>query len=187
MKKLILALCAILVLGCCAAAAESAPEKIILWEHTAKEIDEAGNVIEQPVKVTLETETPVEISPMDNVDVSDGFFATIRREGVAPVVVSITPAEFGAHANLNNATEEQLQMLINRIAEQFEEGSYNSGVTKTESGNVYVYAGDSTTRSILQVYEDTLLELIQFHDDFSDLTAEDQAFAVEVLQGIWME
>ena len=47
MKKLILALCAILVLGCCAAAAESAPEKIILWEHTAKEIDEAGNVIEQ--------------------------------------------------------------------------------------------------------------------------------------------
>ena len=75
----------------------------------------------------------------------------------------------------------------NRIAEQFEEGSYNSGVTKTESGNVYVYAGDSTTRSILQVYEDTLLELIQFHDDFSDLTAEDQAFAVEVLQGIWME
>ena len=161
MKKLIFVLCAVFALAAVTAFAESAPEKVVLWEHTAKEMDADGNEIEQLAKGTLETK--------------------------APVVVAISPADYGAHANLNNATEEQLQMLINRIAEQFEEGSYNSGVTKTESGNVYVYAGDSTTRSILQVYEDTLLELIQFHDDFSDLTEEDQAFAVEVLQGIWME
>ena len=187
MKKLILALCAILVLGCCAAAAESAPEKIILWEHTAKEIDEAGNEIEQPVKVTLETETPVEIDPMDNVDVSDGFFATIRRDGVAPVVVSITPAEFGAHANLNNATEEQLKTFIAVVAQQYEEGKYTSEIQKTKSGNVYLAVGDETTRSVWQVYEDTMIEIIQFHEDFSPLTAEDQAFAIEILQGIWME
>ena len=187
MKKLIFVLCAVFALAAVTAFAESAPEKVVLWEHTAKEMDADGNEIEQLVQVTLETKAPVEINPIGTVDVSDGFFAKISREGVAPVVVAISPADYGAHANLNNATEEQLQMLINRIAEQFEEGSYNSGVTKTESGNVYVYAGDSTTRSILQVYEDTLLELIQFHDDFSDLTAEDQAFAVEVLQGIWME
>ena len=52
MKKLILALCAILVLSCFTAVAEEA-FKVTLWEHTSKDLDEAGNVIEVPVKVTL--------------------------------------------------------------------------------------------------------------------------------------
>lgn len=32
-----------------------------------------------------------------------------------------------------------------------------------------------------------MFEIIQNSEDMTDLTAEDQAFAVEVLQGIWME
>ena len=186
MKKMILVLCAVLALGCCTAFAE-AVNKVVLWENTATEVDEAGNLLEQPVKVTLETAEPVEIEMIDEVDVSDGFFAKIRRDGVAPVVVSITPADYGAHANLNKATEEQLQAFIAKVAEQFEEGKYVSEIKKTESGNTFLAVGDAVTRSVWTIYEDTLIEIIQYKEDFTELTAEDQAFAIEILQGIWME
>ena len=36
-------------------------------------------------------------------------------------------------------------------------------------------------------YEDTIIEIIQNSEDGEDLTVDDQNFAVEVLQGIWME
>ena len=37
------------------------------------------------------------------------------------------------------------------------------------------------------IYTRKIIEIIQNSEDMTDLTAEDQAFAVEVLQGIWME
>ena len=83
--------------------------------------------------------------------------------------------------------EEQLKTFIAVVAQQYEEGKYTSEIQKTKSGNVYLAVGDETTRSVWQVYEDTMIEIIQFHEDFSPLTAEDQAFAIEILQGIWME
>ena len=185
MKKLIFALCAILALSCITAMAEE-PFKVTLWEHTAKDIDEAGNLIDVPVKVTLTLDTPVEINEIES-EVNDGFFATISREGVTPVTVAITPADFGPHANLNDATEEQLNLYLDVVAEQYDEASVIKEIRKTASGNVYLCAGVPTTYSIWQVYEDTIIEIIQNSEDLTDLTAEDQNFAVEVLQGIWME
>ena len=185
MKKLIVALCAILALTCVTAMAEE-PFKVTLWEHTAKDIDEAGNLIDVPVKVTLTLDTPVEINEIES-EVNDGFFATISREGVTPVTVAIAPADFGPHANLNDGTEEQLNLFLDVVAEQYDEASVIKEIRKTASGNVYLCAGVPTTYSIWQVYEDTIIEIIQNSEDMNDLTAEDQNFAVEVLQGIWME
>ena len=185
MKKLILALCAILALSCFTAVAEEA-FKVTLWEHTGKDLDEAGNVIEVPVKVTLTLDKPVEINEIET-DVNDGFFATISRDGVTPVTVAITPADFGPHANLNDATEEELQLFLDVVAEQYDEASVIKAVRKTASENVYLCAGVPTTYSIWQVYEDTIIEIIQNSEDGEDLTVDDQNFAVEVLQGIWME
>ena len=185
MKKLIFALCAILALSCITAMAEE-PFKVTLWEHTAKDIDEAGNLIDVPVKVTLTLDTPVEINEIES-EINDGFFATISREGVTPVTVAITPADYGPHANLNDATEEQLNLYLDVVAEQYDEASVIKEIRKTASGNVYLCAGVPTTYSIWQVYEDTIIEIIQNSEDLTDLTAEDQNFAVEVLQGIWME
>ena len=185
MKKLIFVLCAILALSCVTAMAEE-PFKVTLWEHTAKDIDEAGNLIDLPVKVTLTLDAPVEINEIES-EVNDGFFATISREGVTPVTVAITPADFGPHANLNDATEEQLNLFLDVVAEQYDEESVIKEIRKTASDNVYLCAGVATTYSIWQVYEDTIIEIIQNSEDMNDLTAEDQNFAVEVLQGIWME
>lgn len=185
MKKLIFALCAILVLSCFSAMAEEA-FKVTLWEHTGKDIDEAGNMIEVPVKVTLTLDTPVEINEIDT-DVNDGFFAIISRDAVTPVTVTIMPADFGPHANLNNATDEELQLFVDVVAEQYDENTVIKGIRKTASGNVYCYAGVPTTYSIWQVYEDTIIEIIQNSENGEDLQQADQDFAIEVLQGIWME
>ena len=185
MKKLILVLCAIFVLTCFSAVAEEA-FKVTLWEHTGKDLDEAGNAIEVPVKVTLTLDNPVDINEIDT-DINDGFFAVISRDGVTPVTVAITPADFGPHANLNDATDEDLQLFVDVVAEQYDENTVIKGVRKTASGNVYCYAGVPTTYSIWQVYEDTIIEIIQNSENGEDLTVDDQNFAVEVLQGIWME
>ena len=190
MKKLLIALCAVLALTACAAfaeeAAEPATEKFVLWEHVAKEIDENGTEIDVPVKVTLETKGPVEIFE-NEAEVIDGFIGRISREGYAPVTVTITAADYGPHANLNDATDEQLQLFIDSVAQQYEEGTYTSDILKTEGGNTYLAVGDSTVRSIWTIYEDTIMELIQYNDDFSPLTEEDQNFAIEIFQGIWTE
>ena len=194
MKKLIFMLCLVFALSICTAFAEttaadtaSAEEKIVLWEHMGKEVDENGKEFEQPVKVTLTLKTPVEIEPLENVDIADGYFAKMSRGKLAPVRVTITPADYQAHANLNNATDEQLQLYIDIIAAQYDEEKVQSEIRKTESGNVYLAVGDEKIRSVWQIYEDTLIEIVQYHDDFEDLTAEDQNFAIEILQGIWME
>ncbi len=195
MKKLIVLLCMIFALSVCTAFAEtpaadtaaSAEEKIVLWEHMAKEVDENGKEFEQPVKVTLTLKTPVNIDVIEEADIADGYFARMSRGSLAPVTVAITPADIKAHANLNEATDEQLQIYIDTIAAQYEEGTAVSEIRKTESGNVYLAVGDTHIRSVWQIYEDTLIEIIQFHDDFEELTKEDQEFAIEILQGIWME
>ena len=148
--------------------------------------DEAGNAIEVPVKVTLTLDNPVDINELDT-DINDGFFAVISRDAVTPVTVAITPADFGLHANLNSATEEELQLFLDVVAEQYDEASVIKAVRKTASGNVYLCAGVPTTYSIWQVYEDTIIEIIQNSENGEDLTVDDQNFAVEVLQGIWME
>lgn len=192
MKKLIFVLCVIFALSLCTAfaeapATESTEEKIVLWEHMSKEVDANGKEFEQPVKVTLTLKNPVNIEILERADISDGYFAKMSRGDVAPVTVTITPADIKAHANLNDATDEQLQTYIDAVAAQYEDGTVASEIRKTESGNVYLSVGDSKIRSVWQIYEDTLIEIIQFNDDFEDLTEEDQNFAIEILQGIWME
>ena len=184
MKKGMLVLIALLLL-CSVAFAEETEKKITLWEHTIIEKDESGEVYTQPVKVTLTYKEPLTLREIEN-DLMDGYFGEMFREGVAPVTVAISPAEFGAHANLNDATDEELQAYLDAVAQQYEEGAH-SEITKTESGNVYLAVGDGMTRSVWSVYEDTIIEIVQHHEDFSELTGEDQAFAIEILQGIWME
>lgn len=181
MKKILCALLAVLMILAATAIAE---EKMVLWEHTAI-IDEAG--AEETVKVTLTVENPVNIEIIDEATVVDVYAAEITRNGVAPVFVVISPAEIAAHANLNMATEEQLMEYINVIGEQYD--SYVYEKQTTESGNVYLAISDAagTLREIWTIYEDTLIDIIQCNDDYSELKSEDQAFAIEILQGIWME
>lgn len=181
MKKI---LCALLVALMIFAVSAIAEEKVTLWEHTSV-IDESGAT--QTVAVTLTMQSPMDITTDDDAEVTDAYIGMLSRENVASVFVIIQPAEIAAHANLNNATEEQLMEYINVIGEQY--GDFVYEIQTTESGNVYLAISDAagTIREIWTIYEDTLIDILQCNEDFSELNADDQAFAIEVLQGIWFE
>ncbi|MBQ8094026.1 MAG: hypothetical protein IJ242_10690 [Clostridia bacterium] len=185
MKKLIFVLCIIFSLSCFAALAEEESNTISLWQHTFIDEDENGNQVEQTVEITLTTAEPVELTIIQN-DVNDGFIGIVSRKGVAPVSIDVYPADVVLHANLKNATEEQRQILIDYMAEQYEEGQYTVDTQTLEDGNVYIGVGVSNIRSVLTVIENIEMELIQAHfeEHFEDLTTEDHAFATEILKGI---
>ncbi len=182
MKKLIFVLCVILSLSCVAAFAEE--QTLLLWQHTFVEEQENGEKVEQTVEITLTTAEPIEMNIIQN-DVNDGFIAIVSRAGFAPVSIDVYPADVGLHANLRDASEEDRQMLIDYMAEQFEEGTYTIENQEID-GNVYIGLGTSNIRSVMTVIENVEMELIQAHfeEHFADLTEEDQAFATEILKGI---
>lgn len=183
MKKLIFVLCAVFALSCFAALAEE--NSIVLWQHTFTEENEKGEVVEQTVVITLTTAEPVDLNVIQN-DVNDGYIGIVSRKGVAPVSIDVYPADVGLHANLKDATEEQRQILIDYMAEQYEEGEYTVETQELEDGTVYVAVGTPAIRSAMTVIENVEMELIQAHfeEHFEDLTDEDQAFAAEILKGI---
>ena len=84
MKKLLIALCAVLALTACAAfaeeAAEPATEKFVLWEHVSKEIDENG------------TEIGVLTDVLQHGTVDTWVFRTASGTLMAPALLSVFPA-----------------------------------------------------------------------------------------------
>ena len=188
MKKLIVVLCVIFSLACFTAFAEGADNSntILLWEHTfIYENENNGEPVEQTVQVTLTTAEPVTMSVVQN-EVSDGFIGIVSRPGFAPVSIDIYPAEYKPHANLKNATDDERQILIDYMTEQFAEGQYTVEDTVLEDGSVYIGVGDNTIRSVMTVIEDVEMELIQAHfeEHFKPLEQKDHEFATEILKGI---
>ena len=201
MKKIICLLCALLAVGYISALAEETHEsievngKVVLWEHTSIIIDPEGEQYEEVTKVTLETGEPVLLTKVTVAEEAqdDIFMGILSREGLAPVVASVSAANMGLHYNLNDYTEEMLQEYIHQVADgNFEEGAYTSEILKSEGGNTYVAVSDGQFRSISTIYDDFVMELYQFNYDeetgeFLDLTDADKAFALELFQGIWTE
>jgi hypothetical protein len=189
MKKLILMLCVILALGCTAAFAEEISGKVTLLQTTAIDLDEAGNEVERPVKVTLEVAEPVKLT-VAFFDKDEGYVGMVSRNNLA-AAVSVRPANRGPHHNLNEYTDEMLKAYVDEVAKNNFEPGYTYEVAKSEGGNTYVAITDGTTRSISTIYDDFFMEIYQLHADengvISGLTEEDNAFALEIFQGIWTE
>ncbi len=198
MKKLTAILCAImLLLGASGILAEgkgvqapvSVTEKTVLWEHTMQENDENGNDVEVTVKVTIDPKSPITIQTFYAPDqAKDFYFAQISREGEpSSIILSLASAEMGAHANLNNATEEELKAYGEQMSMQFDEDKAQVTSFKSEGGNTYLVAQDGVQAIVSTIYEDFKIDMYQARSDFSPLTEEDRAFAVEIFQSIWTE
>jgi hypothetical protein len=184
MKKFAIILCVILVLCFTAAYAEEISGKTLLWDHTFTE-EENDKTVEQTVQVSLTTKEPVKLAVMQT-DVNDGFIGIVSRPGVAPISIDVYPADVQLHANLKNASEEQSQMLIQYMTEQYEEGQYTFDMITAADGNVYYTLITPNIVSTMTVIENVEIELIQAHFDehFIPLTEEDKVFAQEILEGI---
>jgi hypothetical protein len=198
MKKLIVLLCAMMLLvsasgilaeGTGIQAPVTVSEKTVLWEHTMQENDENGKDVEVTVKVTLEPKSPVTLQTFFGPEqAKDYYFAEISRKGEpSSIILSLTSAEMGAHANLNNATEEELKAYGEQMSMQFDENKAEVTTFKSEGGNTYIVAQDGVQAIVSTIYEDFKIDMYQARSDFSPLTEEDRAFAIEIFQSIWTE
>ena len=190
MKKILFVLCMIFALTCCAAFAENAaetaaePEKVVLWEHTSKEENEAGEAIDKTMTVTLSLAAPYDLYEIE-ANVTDGYIGKITRTGLAPVVVTIFPFDIDGITDLSHVPDEQVELYAKMIGQQFENFTWEKSVS--ESNDVFVTVGDEYTSSTSTVYSSMQLEILQYREDGEKLTDADKAFAVEVFNAVWTE
>ena len=112
-------------------------------------------------------------------------YFTAERQGLAPVYVSIAPSELADGLSMADLGEEGQKILTAMASSQ-----YQNPVTETrttQAGNLYLYvrSGDaSDIVTLFTLYKGYFVQLTQFKDDFSALANGDEAFCLEVLQGI---
>jgi len=168
--------------------------KITLWTHDVVIMDQADEMMTYPMNVTFEPKSPVELTilPVAEQLQNEICMASVSREGLANVMIAISPAERGLHFNLNNYTDEMLADYIKSVAEaNFPDGEYVSEVRKSEGGNTYVSVGNGYQETLSTIYDDLIMEFFLMHDpvggELVPLTDEDRAFNVEMFQSVWTE
>ena len=168
--------------------------KITLWTHDVVIMDQADEMMTYPMNVTFEPKSPVELTilPVAEQLQNEICMASVSREGLANVMIAISPADRGLHFNLNNYTDEMLADYIKSVAEaNFPDGEYVSEVRKSEGGNTYVSVGNGYQETLSTIYDDFIMEFFLMHDpvngELVPLTDEDRAFNVEMFQSVWTE
>lgn len=168
--------------------------KITLWTHDVVIMDQADEMMTYPMNVTFEPKSPVELTilPVAEQLQNDICMASVSREGLANVMIAISPADRGLHFNLNNYTDEMLADYIKSVAEaNFPDGEYVSEVRKSEGGNTYVSVGNGYQETLSTIYDDFIMEFFLMRDpvngELVPLTDEDRAFNVEMFQSVWTE
>lgn len=168
--------------------------KITLWTHEVVIMDQADEMTTYPLNVTFEPKKPVELTvlPVAEQMQNEIYMASVSREGLANVMIAISPADRGLHFNLNNYTDEMMEDYILSVAEaNFPDGEYVSEVRKSEGGNTYVSVGNEYQETLSTIYDDFIMEFFLMHDpvdgELVPLTDEDRAFNVEMFQSVWTE
>ena len=139
--------------------------------------------IEDQFDIILNYEEPLTLT-QDEAPAGYVYF-TAEREEIAPVYVSIAPSELAEGLSMAELGEEG-QKILTAMAS----GQYQSPITETrttQAGNLYLYIRSGDTSDIVTLftlYKGYFVQLTQFKDDFSALTDKDEAFCLELLQGI---
>ena len=111
--------------------------------------------------------------------------ATVHSDEHADVVISIAPSELYVGRSMADLSEEELDELRSIAGEQYENPTF---ATETSpEGNLYLFVSsndESDIDSLFTIYEGYFVELIQYHDDYSEQTDADDDFARSLLYGI---
>ena len=139
---------------------------------------------DSPVTITLTyTGTlDIEFSPYAP---ADQVRATVHSDDHADVVISIAPSDVYAGMSMSDLAEEEIQELQEIAGSQYENPTY---ATETSpEGNLYLFVSSNDewdVDSLFTIYEGYFVELIQYHDDFTEQTEADDNFARSLLYGI---
>ena len=139
---------------------------------------------DSPVTITLTCDSALEVEFAD--DVPSGMVrATVHSDEHADVVISIAPSELFVDRSMADLSEEELEELRAIAGEQYANPSF---ATETSpEGNLYLFVSsndESDIDSLFTIYEGYFVELIQYHDDYSEQTDADDDFARSLLYGI---
>lgn len=112
---------------------------------------------------------------------------TVRRSGCADVMVSIAYADTEDTRSMKDMSAQELEDCKAVLLADYPGADILTRTTK--SGNVYLLAdmhGDYDLHDMFTLYRGFYIELVQYRADFSPLTDKDDAFLLDVLQGIWI-
>lgn len=173
MKKLLgFTLAALMLAGCACAEIATVETTIPLTQP------------DSPVTITLTCEEALEVAFDQDVP-STMVRATVHSEEHADVVISIAPSELYAGMSMADLSDEELEQLQQMAGEQYENPTF---ATETSpEGNLYLFVSSNDewdVDSLFTIYEGYFVELIQYHDDYSQQTEADDDFARSLLYGI---
>ena len=139
---------------------------------------------DSPVTITLTCDSALEV--VFDEDVPTGVVrATVHSDEHADVVISIAPSELYVDRSMADLSEEELEELRTIAGEQYE--NPNFATETSPEGNLYLFVSsndESDIDSLFTIYEGYFVELIQYHEDFSEQTEADDDFARSLLYGI---
>ena len=143
--------------------------------------------LEDGCQITLTADDDVAVL-FNGQDLPAGFVRVIAsRSGAASVLINIQPDELLEGISMADLSDENIEIMKDQITQQYEDAIVETKVT--EAGNTYLYVQsneESDIRSCITLYEGFMIELIQARDDFGALSEADEAFARDILQGIWI-
>lgn len=110
-------------------------------------------------------------------------YCEIMSEGLASVIVTIAPTDIYGDLSMNDLSDEEVELLVMLASEQYEAPEVSIEITP--SGNMYIFIEtEDQIDSIFTLYLGYFVELTQWHDDFSMITDEDNAFLLQLLYNI---
>ena len=140
--------------------------------------------LENGVTIVLNHDETLQISSGDY-DMPNYGFWLIENGKNAAVSLNIAPSEIDSELSLDDLTEEQQLQYGQQVGEMFVNPKIH--LDTTPSGNKYLHVcsnEEDDIDTIFTLYKGCFVELIQYNDDFSQLTEADEAFCLSILHGI---
>ena len=137
-------------------------------------------------EIVLNMDTPVHVGFMDDMPLGT-VYARATRTDCANVYIIIVPSEITESISLKDLDEDGLALFKSLCGAQY----INPEITEktTPSGNLYIQVfsnEQSQVNSFITLFEGYMIQIDYYYPDFSELDADDHAFAEEILYGIWI-
>ena len=139
---------------------------------------------DSPVTITLTYEGDLEIE-FDESAPSGSVRATVHSDEHADVIISIAPSELFLGRSMADLDEEELQQLQEIAGSQYENPIFAQETSP--EGNQYLFVSSNEecdVDNLFTIYQGYFVELIQYHEDYSEQTDADDDFCRSLLYGI---
>lgn len=140
--------------------------------------------LDNGVTIVLNHDETIQLST-DDEDMTDSGYWLIENGENAGVSLIIARSEIDSELSLGDLTEDEQQQYGETVGAMFADPEIH--LDTTPSGNKYLHIcsnEEDDIDTIFTIYKGCFVELIQYNDDFAQLTEADEAFCLSILHGI---